>query len=477
MNRKTTRSFSQRSLDRELRQFEATFSVCLDTVLSIKDGTPEAEGLHRFQPRLFNALLTLSRTYHDVRRERRTLIGRKHQMRRAAYAKHLARLDRWATILLQAIGIGRNVGDAFLWFFYRNDPELLRRHRQQPSPSLPPPGDGGEGELALIDAVRFLEKRFILFHGITTMFRLGDASLLDLDAQRIVGIGELKTTRIDAKRLNLHFVASFGPDTVMLEASTASVDSFPPLDSKRQARLNKQLAAISRGAAAAERPPIAKMELQASRMAHVEELNSIVAEVSPGRAVIRQLTPGLLAVAIASRRRTVASRLQRASFELPRSAKDEFADMAKRLMVADSPHNCIIIGNVFYGDNWQPFLVPGATPMLLWPADSSTLRAMATGSVKVMTLFNPAHMLSDLVRNGYSVARFEPPKHLALQFQHRGRVLTLEQAESFMQLVYTSLYSEEYAIRVISETFEKLKDHPVDGAPRIDLTISHHVFF
>lgn len=46
-----------------------------------------------------------------------------------------------------------------------------------------------------------------------------------------------------------------------------------------------------------------------------------------------------------------------------------------------------------------------------------------------------------------------------------------------MQLVYTSLYSEEYAIQVISETIEKLKNQPVDEAPRIDLTISHHVFF
>ena len=203
----------------------------------------------------------------------------------------------------------------------------------------------------------------------------------------------------------------------------------------------------------------------------------MVAEVRPGRAVIRQLSPGLLAVAIGSRHRTLASRLLGAPLILPASAQDEIAKMARRLMVADLPHNCIILGNVFYGDNWRPFLVAGATPMLLWPVDSMALRAIATGSVSVITLFNPAHMLSELVRKGYSVARFEPPKHLALRLEHAGRTLTIEQAEIFMQLVYTSLYSEEYAIQVISETLEKLRDQSVGDAPRVDLTMSHHVFF
>ena len=92
----------------------------------------------------------------------------------------------------------------------------------------------------------------ILFHGITTMFRLGDASLLDLDAQRIVGIGELKTTRIDSKHLNLHFVASFGANAVMPEASPllrertkGEFASVPALDSKRQARLDRQIGRAS----------------------------------------------------------------------------------------------------------------------------------------------------------------------------------------------------------------------------------------
>jgi hypothetical protein len=172
-----------------------------------------------------NGLLTLSRVHLDIRHERQRLISHKNRLPGALHAKHQARLDRWQKIITQAIGIGRNVGDAFLWFFYRNDPELLRQHRQQPPSSLPPTGDGGEGELALIDAVRFLGKRFILFHGITTLFRLGDASLLDLDTQKIVGIGELKTTRIDAKRLNLQFIASFSTDAVMPDAVPMSPDS------------------------------------------------------------------------------------------------------------------------------------------------------------------------------------------------------------------------------------------------------------
>lgn len=146
-------------------------------------------------------------------------------------------------------------------------------------------------------------------------------------------------------------------------------------------------------------------------------------------------------------------------------------------MLADSPHNCIFVGSVFYGEDWQPFLVAGGTPMLMWPADTRALRALATGSVKMVTLFNPAHMLSSLLKKGLSIARFEPPKALSLSLETAGRTLTLERAESFMQMVYMSLYSEAYVAQVIVETVDKLKDQPVGEVSTIDLTMSHHVFF
>lgn len=478
MTDKASESFlSQGGFNRELRRFESTFLECLETVLGFKDGTGTPEGMQTFQPHLFAALLRLSRGYHGLRIERESLLARKAQLSAAFHARRQKQLASRQDVLLRAIGVGRNLGDSFLWFFYRNDPELLRRHRQQSPPSPPPAGDGGEGELALVDAVRFLGDKYVLFHGITTLFRLGDASLLDMGTHRIAGIGELKTTRIDDKTLNLQFVASMNTGFVFPGTVSKPSALAPPLDPKRQARLNKQLDTISRVASAAEKPPVAKVELHAPMMAHVNELSSIVKDVRLGHAVIRQLSPGLVVVGVASRRRTLSARLRDPAFESVREALPDLADYVRKLALPDSPYNCTIIGDVFYGSEWQPFLVGGATPPLLWPADSAAQRSLATGGVKLITLFNPAHMLADLINKGISIAKFEPPSVLSLSLEIKKRTLTLEHAETFLQLVYTSLYREEYAVHVACETLRRLLDHPGNQATRIDLTLSHDVFF
>jgi hypothetical protein len=138
-------------------------------------------------------------------------------------------------------------------------------------------------------------------------------------------------------------------------------------------------------------------------------------------------------------------------------------------------HNCLILGSVFYREEWQPFLEAGATPMLLWPADSETLRSIATGKVTLVTVFNPAHIFAALERRNISVADFRPPNHLSLGFQRDGKLLKLERAEYFLRLVSSSLYSEAYANQIIEETLKRVTVE--DGIARVDLTMTHHVFF
>jgi hypothetical protein len=475
--RKLPRKISHKSLQQELRSFEATFDKCLEIVLQFKDGSFEAEGLNAFQFRLYEALLKLSRFHQGLHEERRALLGRRTKLSRATYERRQEQLEQRRRIVVNAIAAGRSLGDAFLWFFYRAEPELMRQHRAQPAPSLPPPFDGGEGELALVGGVRFLANNFILFHGITTLFRLGDASLVDLATQRIVGIGELKTTRVDSRQLDLRFVASFNPDAVLPDskATADTQQNFEPLDEKRQARLDKQLARISRAAAAASQPPYAKLELRAGEMAHAKELSDLVNEARPGRPALRQFSPGLLVAAVASQRRTMRGRLmtQRAP-ELPLNW-EELPALTKRLMLTGSTQNCLILGSVFYQDEWQSFLEAGATPLLLWPVDSRALRSIATARVTVVTIFNPAHIFAALESRGVSVADFRPPNHLSLRYERDGKALTLEHAEYILSLVYSSLYTEQYATHVIEEILNRINVH--DGIGRVDLTMTHHVFF
>lgn len=472
---RASHTLSPKAFAQMLEEFETSYDGCLGTVASLTLGNPSTESLARFQPLLYHSLLQLTRGYHEIRRERERLVASKGRLTKTWHDRRQRVLAERQKILMRAISLGRTLGDAFVWFFYRNDPALLQEHLKQPPQSLPPTGDGGEGELALVDAVRFLGDKFILFHGITTMFRLGDASLADLSTQRIVGIGELKTTRIDEKTLSMHFQASIQPGVSF--SKTATVPISPRMPPPEQlARLKKQIARISRAAAHAERPPQAQMEMHVADMAHVQELDDLVAETKVKKVAMRQVSPGLVILAYRSGQRTLRSRLKGIA-SIPRNALAGTEPLAKSIILDGSPHNMLIITTGFYSDDWVPVILPGASPMLMWHLKPEVKQALATGAVVIVTLFNPAHIFKGFVDQGWSFERFKPPSDFSLKrVRSDGKVVEIGRVQYFLQLVTAALYREDYVVRLLSETLTRIEADGLAGA-RIDLNFSHHVFF
>jgi hypothetical protein len=466
----STKVFAQR-----LKDFETTYEKCLKTLASLTSGNASTEPLARFQPSLYHSLLQLTRGYHEIRRERERLVARKDRLTKAWHDKRQRVLAERQEILMRAIRMGRTLGDAFVWFFYRDDPALLQEHARQPPPSLPPAGDGGEGELALIDAVRFFGDKYILFHGITTMFRLGDASLADLTTHRIVGIGELKTTRIDEKTLNMHFQASVQPGLSFKTTATVPTSTkMPPPE--QLARLNKQMSRISRAAASADRPPQAKMDIQVGEMAHVQDLNTLVAETKAKKVAMRQVSPGLVILAYRSGQRTLRSRLRDIT-SVPKSALVGMEELARSIRLEGSPHNMLIVSRAFYSDTWEPVILAGASPMLMWHLEPEVKRAVATGAVVVATLFNPAHIFKNFVEQGWSFERFKPPANFSLKRQRgNGKTIEIGNLQYFLQLVAGALYREDYVVRLLTETWIRVEAEDLTGE-RIDLNLTHHVYF
>jgi len=466
---------SARTFARALKDFEATFEKCLRTLSVLTSGDPSAEDLARFQPLLYHSLLKLTRGYHEIRRERETLVTKKDRLTKAWHDKRQRMLAERQEILMRAIRLGRTLGDAFVWFFYRDDPALLQEHAKLPPPSLPPSGDGGEGELALIDAVRFFGDKYILFHGITTMFRLGDASLADLATQRIVGIGELKTTRVDKQTLSMHFQTSVQPG-VSFNTTTTVPTSMKMPPPEQLARLKKQMGRISRAAANADRPSQAQMDIHVGEMAHVQELNALVPETKAKRVAMRQVSPGLVILAYRSGQRTLQSRLREIT-STPKSALVESEKLARNIMLEGSAHNMLIISRAFYSDTWEPIILAGASPMLTWHLHPEVKRALATGTVVITTLFNPAHIFKTFVEQGWSFERFTPPSDFSLKRERgNGKTIEIGNIQYFLQLITGALYAEDYVARLVSETWTRIEAEGFTGE-RIDLNFTHHVFF
>jgi hypothetical protein len=462
-----------------LVEFQEAFQKCLAGLLAVKMGElgrgANEEHFQNFQPRLYRALLGLSREHYRIGVARRALIARKASLVAEWFNQRQRTLAERQAVLTRAIRVGRMLGDAFIWFFYRNDQALLYQHLRLPAPSPPPAGIGGDGELALVDGVRKFGDKYILFHGISSLFRLGDASLFDFGKQRIVGIGELKTTRISQNQLELHFVASFQADVAAdigaKPRDTASTAS--KLTPEQARRLKRQLLQISKAAHNAE-APARRMEVSMPHMGHAGGLNELVRSVRTRRLACRQLGPGLLAIAFRLPTRDLASRLSSNEKSIPPEAMAELPHSVRDLVLTDSQHNCLILNTVVYSQDWEPMLVPGTTPFVWWPLESSVVRDMVLGNCVVVTVLNPAHLIAALTRRGFSVERFVPPADLALSFVSGKRKFAVEDASYFLRLVGVSMLSEDYVADLLeSTTHLEMEDA---SQARVEMQFMHDMF-
>jgi hypothetical protein len=178
-----------------------SFRTCWQTLISLK----KAEGLDGhalldFQPVLASALFKLDDAYRRLVQYRGVLIQKKASYSPARFRLRMRALDQDRKALRSAIGVGRNLGDAFAWTFYQFDQPLLELHFKHPANPHTPPGIGGRGELEFIKQAR--PRGFLmLYHGITNFLRIGDVSFFDPGSGRISGIGELKSKHVEPGKL------------------------------------------------------------------------------------------------------------------------------------------------------------------------------------------------------------------------------------------------------------------------------------
>ena len=197
------RPMTEASVRRMLSKAESSFRRCWKFLESVrwnkKKRNIEASGaeLKAFQPTLADALFALSRGYQRLEQNKNALIERKAKIPGDRFATRMARLSTLQGYLRRAINIGFDLGDGFAWIFYQSDPDLLNEHARQPRSNFLPTGLGGRGEIEFIRNLQRMGDFFLLYHGITSLLRLGDVTLLSVEGMRAVGLGELKTKQGD----------------------------------------------------------------------------------------------------------------------------------------------------------------------------------------------------------------------------------------------------------------------------------------
>ena len=161
------------------------------------------ERLLVFQEKLAITIIRLQSMRSKVVAEEKYRVKNKSSFNQAWFNSRMKLLSNYKKGIDSVINMSKSFGDAFAYFFYQFDEELLNKHLNHQKIVNHSVDIGKRGEFEFIKKIKHIEGHFTLFHDMTNILRYGDFSFINLKTLKIEKIGELKTTKVDFQTLNL----------------------------------------------------------------------------------------------------------------------------------------------------------------------------------------------------------------------------------------------------------------------------------
>jgi hypothetical protein len=451
------------------------FSACWASIKP--DPDPARMDLLGFQPRLLRALQQLEAEYESIARTKRGLIRRKKRLTPWWFRARLRLLAKRQEVLRDAVTMGRTMGDSFAWLFYRDEHRLLDEHSAQEFVVPIPTGIGGQGELAFVSTMPGFAGHFVLHHGITTILRLGDVSLIDVARNRVVAIGELKTARPNEKELTIQvsLISAKGEEIDTTRVPTDHADRPEPpsalqLNPPALARLQRQLRKTEK----ALRPETDSRESEPVGVAgdsYIGELEKAIRRARRGRWITHRAGPGLLFVVY----RSLSRKLDRRLREMTTTAASRLATgenpskAVVPLIMRGSPHNLIVTTSVLYGAHGRPHHPRQAMPLVWLGVDRDLVFRLITLETQVITVYNPAHLYAAFQERGWEIEKGGSPIEVTLRRKHGESFLTLHGMDWFMRDVTLGLKSEEQIVNAVEIAVHRIRESGMARGTRVAL--------
>ncbi len=474
--RKTIRS--RQAFGRLLADALVDFHSCWESTRP--DPEPTKIAILKFQPRLLKALQRLELEYLALAERKRDLIARKKELSLGWFRSRMRLLAKRQEALRDAQIIGRTMGDSFAWLFYRDELRLLDEHAAQPLVVPIPTGVGGDGELAFVSSLPGFAGLFVLHHGITTILRLGDVSLVDVSRSRVVAIGELKTHRPNDAELSIQV------SLISREGEAIDQSRLPSYEHSRQtaslqlshamaSRLQRQLKRTATAIRPRQEPPEARV-VAVPGNDYAQELAAAVRKARRGRWISHRAGPGLLFLAYRCLSRSLGGRLREmnTTAALRLSAGENPSTAVIPLILRQSAHNAIITGSVLFGVNGLPHPIRQAMPLVWLGIDRDLVFRMLTLDTQVIYIYNPAHLYAAFEGKGWRVDKDGAPPDVVLRRQNGERVQSLHGMDWFIRDVTHGLRTEEQITTAMELGLPELSTSEARRHLRVQLDI-HHV--
>jgi hypothetical protein len=457
-------------LRRTLQETEAAFEFCWGVLASIRDGVPDSKAVEDFldyQYRLAEILFRLDGANRRIEEKRMNLVREKNRVDQAWFHKRIKRLGGFQHAIGDLIDIGRALGDAFAWFFYREEQDLLRQHLSHERITEFPEGVGAKGELEFIRNTKGANGQLLLYHGVTTILRHGDVSFVDLETLRVSCLGELKSrqARPGELEITVHLV---GPrdrpkpiDMSQLPRRAGAPDPMPP---DMVDRFRRQI----KGMADSFTPVQKNENLGITEEGYLAGLRRVGQQLRGQLAVYDRCGEGLLLAGYRVCQEPGLRCLLTTKFdaELVRGIEDHvpaLVDQARRENPLDE--NSLIIGYI----DTRSF--HGMVPVFWWPIDLELAKEIYFRRVAVVTVFNPAPIIRRLRVEGFEISRVGKSRRYKVTKRIGDLRLEIGDLDYFTRMVQDSLLGEDAIVELFRRVAAIAASGRVEPFTRIDLDI------
>jgi hypothetical protein len=386
-------------------------------------------------------------------------------------------LEKYEQVVSEAIKIGKAIGDGFAWLFYSPYSDLIFRHANHPVTKHTPRGIGSEGELAFISNVPAMAGYFVLYHGITSILRIGDVTLIDLKSLEIHGIGDLKSHESSPGTLSISLhavgrtidlpdrVRSFLDEVAVKGKVQPAVQMPLPL----KERLQKQIKRMANAFA----PTDTKASIRIEHESKIGCLKTIQNGMAGSKIACASCGDGLLVVGVrAGDSRSLSARLFGTSGGFDGMDLEAFRSDLNGIVDTDQPP----------GENWNSISVGTvsiaklhcATPLPLWDLDADFLRQVLFQEVVLVTCYNPSFLVKKLKNEGFTVESTGNENKFRFYKPFLGGRATIDDSDPFVDMITQGFMSSDAVIDTIKDTFSAMVADNVKPNTRVEMRLHRY---
>jgi hypothetical protein len=448
---------------------EKDLDYCWEVLISLKHIDKAQEkigtGIILFQDKLAELILTLNKLRTQIIAEEKYTIKNKSNYNKNWFTSRLKLLASYKKGIDSIVNIGKALGDAYAYFFYRHDLQMLEEHLSHQRIVNSAAGIGEIGEIEFLKRLKHIEGDFTIYHGITNILRYGDYSFIDLKNHKVVRLGELKTKQISENELQFSLTLL---QHKKIKKENINVNLSRDKSEKVGNRKTRQIDNLIDFLKASKQSTSTEYKLH--NKSYFEEIEGLYKTTKANEVQCKKVSAGLAFSMFKFKKSKLYNKLY---FSPKNSTVDkissEIVETAKQLIKSNSKENSLILGQVLYNSDLSDKSTPGTLPFFWYPLSPNLLKKLYFLELNITAIFNPIHLISDIENLDIAV----DSKYVKKEERMKGKKHFIQRFDLFISYIINHLLTENFVIDSLKEVLNN--EHELKGK-QVLIKPQQHIF-